>query len=331
MHILYTFLENLSSILIHLLDIHPKKSYNTFGVIFLKIKAFGSILIAGALWGTISIFIEKMTAFGLDSMQIVFFRAAVTAVVLLVYGFIADRESLKIKLKDLWIFIGTGIISFVFFNYCYFTSIKLSSVSVAAALLYTAPVFVVFFSAVLFREKLTAQKLIAALATVLGCLLLSGMSAQQGAGGNMSGILWGIASGFLYGLYSIFGEYGILRKYKSITITTYTFLFAALASCFMIDLPQTFSAVASTDGLMWVLLLGVLSCVVPYLMYTKGLSEVSPSTAAVAATIEPAVACLVGIFYFKEGVSAVKLLGIALILSAVVLLNLRIKQKTDAF
>ena len=58
------------------------------------------ILCAAALWGTMGIFVNKLTGFGFTSMQIVFWRAIVAAAVLVCYLLITDRSLLKIKLRD---------------------------------------------------------------------------------------------------------------------------------------------------------------------------------------------------------------------------------------
>lgn len=288
--------------------------------------AVTEILVAAVLWGTIGIFVDKMSSFGLDSMQIVFLRAVTAALGLFLYVLAADRESLRIRLRDVWIFVGTGVVSFVFFNFCYFTCIQIASLPVAAALLYTAPVFVMLLSVLLFHEKMTAQKMTAMLATVCGCILLSGIFSQQ-KGISAAGLLLGIASGFLYGLYSIFGQIGIRRGYRSMTITVYTFLFAAVSSAVFTDVGATFVSVAGTEGMVWTVLLGVLTCIAPYLLYTAGLTRTEASSAAVIATMEPAVAAVIGFCYFRDEISVPKIAGIVLILSAVILLNLKRKHR----
>ena len=69
-------------------------------------------------------------------------------------------------------------------------------------------------------------------------------------------------------------------------------------------------------------LLGTLvTAVIPYLSYTQGLQTVEASRAGIIATIEPLVATLVGVLVFSEPLTLMNCLGIALILSAVVILN----------
>ena len=65
----------------------------------------------------------------------------------------------------------------------------------------------------------------------------------------------------------------------------------------------------------------LLTTVVPYLCYTKGLSGLPASQASVTATIEPVVAAILGIVVFHEGVTMMKLTGIVLVLSSVVVMN----------
>lgn len=66
-------------------------------------KKFSPLLIvtAATLWGTMGLFTRKMTELGFSTLQLVFMRASITAVALLIYLLISDRSKLKVKLKDL--------------------------------------------------------------------------------------------------------------------------------------------------------------------------------------------------------------------------------------
>ena len=132
-----------------------------------KTKGILFILLAGACWGSIGIFVRRLGAAGLGSMEIVALRSIFTVIFMFLFLMVYDRSLFRIRFRDLWCFAGTGIFSMVFFNYCYFRLITISSLSVAAVMLYTAPVFVMLMSAVLFRERITPVKLIA-LAESLG-------------------------------------------------------------------------------------------------------------------------------------------------------------------
>lgn len=54
------------------------------------------IILAGILWGIISLFINQLKALGFDSMQVVAIRVFFAALILVVYLLIKDKSQLKI-------------------------------------------------------------------------------------------------------------------------------------------------------------------------------------------------------------------------------------------
>lgn len=291
-----------------------------------KISAF-FVLAAGSLWGLMGLLVRSLTAAGLSSMEICFVRGAVACVCMLAVLLICDRKALKIKLKDIWCFIGTGAFSLAFFNFCYFKTMTLTSLSVAAVLLYTAPAFVMIMSAILFKEKLSLQKLAALVLAFLGCAFVSGIA---GGAGTLSlpGILYGLGAGFGYALYSIFGRYALERKYSSMTISFYTFLFCSIVSVFFVKPNEVFTVVGSSWqlGLKSVILV-ILVTLLPYLSYTKGLQGMENGAASVLASIEPVVATMLGVLIYKEEMNIWNILGICLVLGSIILINLKISKK----
>lgn len=284
------------------------------------------IITAAALWGTMSIFVSKLSAFGFGSMQIVFFRALVSAAILVIYLLLTDRKLLRIQLRHIPIFIGTGVISFTAFSYCYFTAMRLCSVSAAAVLLYTAPVFVMIMSAILFKEKITPVKIAAVIITVIGCALVTGIF---GGTANMPvhGILFGLGAGFGYALYSIFARYGI-ERYHTLTVTTYTFIVSAAASFPFLFVEGISGITVNAESVLWIIAAGIFTGAFPYLFYTAGLTRVESGRASVMATIEPVVAALVGTFVLGEQMNAAKVIGILLVFAAVVCINLNGKENS---
>ena len=100
-------------------------------------KATACVLGAGVLWGCISLFVRALDAAGLSSMEISDVRMVVGTLGMLLVLLVLDPSKLRIRLRDLWLFIGTGVVSVTLFNVCYFTCISLSEASIAVVLLYT--------------------------------------------------------------------------------------------------------------------------------------------------------------------------------------------------
>ena len=279
------------------------------------------IILAGCFWGSMGIFVRRLSTFGFSPIQIVALRITVAALAFSLLLMIKDRSGFRIAWRDLPLFLGLGFGSILFFTICYFSAITIMPLSTAAILLYTSPIWIMLMSVLFFREKLNRIKLIALALAFAGCVLVSGIS---GEGLTLTGLLLGLGSGIGYGLYSILGTIA-LRKYSPYTVTTYTFLFAAAGSwlvCQPADMISKFSAAENQTGLLlFCVLTGLVTAVIPFLAYTLGLRTVEASRAGILATIEPLVATLVGIIVFSEPLTLLSGLGIVLILAAVVLLN----------
>ena len=78
---------------------------------------------------------------------------------------IYDKKLYKIELKDLPIFIGMGILSVLMMSCFYFAAILKTSLSTAAILLYTAPIWVLTASVIFYGEKLAVKKITALICT----------------------------------------------------------------------------------------------------------------------------------------------------------------------
>ena len=288
----------------------------------------GSILIilAGCFWGSMGIFVRRLGTYGFSSIQIVSIRVTLAALLFALVLLIKDRAGFKILFRDLPLFLGLGFGSILFFTVCYFTAITMMPLSTAAILLYTSPVWIMLMSVLFFHEKLDRRKLMALVLAFAGCVMVSGIS---GGGLTPIGLLVGLGSGIGYGLYSILGTIA-LRRYSPYTVTTYTFIFAAVGSwiiCRPVELFDKFTNTAHIGFLtVFCCLTALVTAVIPFLAYTCGLQNVEASKAGIIATIEPMVATLIGILIFSEPLTLISGLGILLILTAVVILNLKQKR-----
>lgn len=272
------------------------------------------VFTAGVLWGSMGIFVRTLNAKSLVSMEIVALRAIVTTMALVLFLLFYDRSAFKIKIKDLWIFIGSGIGSILFFNFCYFKAIAMTSLSVAAILLYTAPAMVMVMSYFLFNEKFSKRKVFALILTFIGCVFVTGVigDAQSVSG---TGILVGLGAGLGYALYSIFSRFAIERGYTSFAITFYTFLFAAFGSVVFVDMGKVTSvAIKSTGMVIFSILFGIICTVAPYLLYTIGLKYVENSKASIIASVEPVAATVIGFAVFHEKIGIMGIVGIVFVL-----------------
>ena len=284
----------------------------------IRLLSMAAIILAAVLWGTISVFTRYFNGIGVGATEMISTRAAITILSLLIFLSIYDSSLLKIRLKDLWIFIGTGLFSFTFFNYCYLNSISENSVAVAAILLYTAPIWVTAVSVPVFKDRVDGRKILCLGMVIVGCVMvsLSGNITMTG-----KGLLLGLGSGLGYALYTIFSRIALNRGYHSLTITFYTFLVVGLCTLPLSDFNSLALIFSSSHSTLMIIGMAFCSMIFPYIFYNMGLKTIKPSVASMVSTIEPVTAAILGWAIFGETLGVISILGIIVVLGAVCLLN----------
>ena len=215
-------------------------------------------------------------------------------------------------------FIGTGIFSLVFFNYCYFRSIESSSISIAVLLLYTAPVFVMLLLYFCFTKIYTLQML--ALLSTLLRLYFYYWYLQQQMTLTLEAFAFGHCLWYRLCPVQYFSKLA-LRRYQHTYNYRYTFYFAAIAALPMAEPLELLTLLADLRALIGAIAIALICTVAPYLLYTRGLQDVDAGQASILATLEPLVAAAIGIFIFGESLTTAKILGMILILSSIFILN----------
>lgn len=290
-------------------------------------------IISGGLWGSVGIFVRKLSYFGVDSYTVISSRVLISLIILFIGLLIFDKSLLKIKLKDAWIFIATGIFGMLGLNFCYNEAVNQLSLSLAAVLLSLSPVFVVFLAAILFKEKITLHKTGCMLLAILGCLLASGiLENTTGMKWSVIGILLGILSSFFYGLYSILSKIAMGKGYKAFTITFYSLLTLEI-----VLLPFTnwhilsdFLIAAPVNHSIFMLLHSICTSVLPYVLYTVALTYVETGkTSILAAGAEPTAAMLLGMLFFSEMPTVLSLVGLVVTIIALSLLCMPPKNQVE--
>ena len=137
--------------------------------------AFLLPIVAGVFWGSVGTFVRYLNANEIGSMTILSSRVLVAALILLV-GILCTKPSLlKIKLRDLWIFLIASLVGMLGLNACYNEAIHYLPMSLAAILLGLYPIFVMILAAFLFHERITGKKVLCMALALLGCTLASGL------------------------------------------------------------------------------------------------------------------------------------------------------------
>lgn len=300
----------------------------------LKTVAAILAIFSGIIWGSGGIFIRVLDAFGMDNWTITASRSLVGVLFLFFGMLIVDRKSLKVKLKDLWIFIGAGVIGMLGMSLCYNQALTMVSMSLAAVLLSMSPIFVVLISRVLFKEGLTKKKVLCMVLAFAGCVLTSGMlESSSGMNWTYLGIFLGVLSAFFYACYSIFSKFSTERNYSGMTLTFYSLLVLLIVTAPFCDwgVFAEFMRVAPVKHTIFMFFQSVVTSVLPYLLFTYAMKYLEAGMVSIlSAGAEPSAATVFGMIFFSEVPTVLSLCGLVITITALTLLCAPDRKKVRA-
>jgi drug/metabolite transporter, DME family len=243
----------------------------------------GYLLVAAAavLWGMLGPVTRYAFQEGVGAAEVAFWRAALAAALFGVHALAIGR--VRIARRDLPSVVAFGVAGVAGLLAFFSLAVEAGGAALAAILLYTAPAWVALLSWLFLAERMTARKLAALAIATAG---VAGIALAGGGGVRLSpaALGWGLASGFAYALYYLFGK-RYFALYPAATLFLWALPVAALAI-----LP--FVEWAPKRGTAWGALafIAVVPTYMAYVCYSAGLRRVEATRAAVVATVEPVVA-----------------------------------------
>ena len=205
-----------------------RKLINMKAQTLLKAKKYTGILpfLSGICWGATGIFVRTLENAGVDNFTIISCRMLLAALITGICMLIYNRSLFHVNLKDLWLFIASGMIGMTALSIFYNISVSNSSLALAAVLLAMCPVFVLFLAAIFFHEKITGRKTGCVILALTGCVLVSGVFEKGGLAWSVRGIVCGLLACFFYASYSLVSKRMTQKNYHFLTITFYGTLFS---------------------------------------------------------------------------------------------------------
>lgn len=204
-------------------------------------------------------------------------------------------------------------------NASYYIAIDRLPVGVAISLQYTAPVLLLAVGMIAGRRRTGAPVWFAAAGTMLGAVLVS--RALQGLHGvSASGVLAGVASAGFFAMYLTTAQIGGRRGAQPATVLLWGFVFSAVVWTAVAPWwSWPFGRLSSPAVAAAVLSVGLVGTLLPFFLAVGALRVLSPATAGIAATVEPPFAAAFAWIFLGEGLSAIQILGAAMVVAGVVI------------
>ena len=187
-------------------------------------------------------------------------------------------------------------------------------VSISSLLYYCGPVIVMMLSPIIFKEKLTAGKIMGFLSVLMGVFLINGNAFERSA--DIFGIACGLLSAVMYAFMVIFN-----KKAQDITgleNSALQLLISFLTAAVFVGFKQGCAMEIQQTDILPILILGLLNTGIGCYFYFSSIGKLSVQTVAVCGYLEPLSAVLFSMIFLKEAMSAIQLIGAVLILGGAI-------------
>ena len=265
-------------------------------------KAFIKYLSALLLFGLNGIVASNIA---LSSYEIVFLRTLIGSVLLMTLFLVGKgRFHIIIYRKDTVYIVLSGITMGTSWMFLY-EAYQQIGVSMASLLYYCGPVIVMILSPLIFREKLTATKILGFLLVLIGIYFVNGNAVTEGS--STWGIICGAMSAVMY-----FFMVTLNKQSKNITgmeNSVIQLLASFLTVAVFVGFKQGFVINIPSDDWHWILILGILNTGIGCYLYFSPLTKLPVQTVAVCGYLEPLSAVIFASILLGEKMSIVQIIG----------------------
>jgi len=230
-------------------------------------------------------------------------------------------SALRVPGRDLVRFILLGILGVAVSNYFYYVAIQRTNVATAIILQYTAPVWVLLYTAIRSGERPSLRRSAAVGLAVAGCTLAVGLVGSGGFRMDKIGVTAALLAAFSFAFYNV-GGHKVLARYDRWKVLLWVLVGT---SAFWICVNPPWKIVAAHyDRQQWgfMLVFSLISVLGPFSCYFAGLQHLEPTRAIVASCLEPVFSIVLTAILLGESVRPMQTAGIVLVLVAIVLIQL---------
>ena len=289
-------------------------------------------LVFGSLFFAISSIPAKLAMeSGLSAWRLTQIRTIGAFLVLFIYVYLKNKQSLKIKAKELPILIVFGVFGFAAVNLLYFLAIQRLNVGIALIIEFTAPIWIALWMRFI-QKKLVSKLMWWGLVIGLTGLVLI---AQVWRGLTLDGlgVLFAVLDAFALTIYFLVGEklvgvksseatmawgLGISSAFFAIIQPWWTFPFEEMGN--IVDLTGRLSGISLPTFylVLWVIVFGT---AIPYFLVLNGLRGLSAAKTSSIGMLEPVLGGIFGWIFLYENLNFIQSIGVVVVLVGIFLAN----------
>lgn len=275
------------------------------------------------MFGSSGIYVRTLTQNGINQTTLLFLRFTIAIIPILIAILATNKKLIKARLSDIPLFLVCAL-SIIGLNLFYNQSMNTVPLSLAAVLLSLAPIFVLIFAYILFREKITKRKLICMVLAIIGCVLTTGILENSLSNIPLFGIVSGVGAALFWAIYVMASKKSMENENHTFTILLYAIIFISIALIPFTNFGQITSFV-SINPLMCTIFLVIhstFSFALPYILSTVSLNYMDSGVSTILISgAEPLAALIFGALIYSEIPTVLIFCGFILTIIAMMLLT----------
>jgi drug/metabolite transporter (DMT)-like permease len=279
------------------------------------------------LFSTKAIFVKlafrhaPIDALSLLTLRMAFALPVYAAVALLYKSASGGMGALTTKEK--WLVAMYGLMGYYLSSLFDFIGLQYLSASIERLILFLYPTFTVLLNAVIYKEKISKQQIMALVLTYVGVALgcIGELKLDEMAGGQfLTGFIFLLLCALFFALYLV-GAGRLTQKAGATSFTAYAMLAAGAGVLLHFVLRGRYDLPLDGGMLGYGALLGIVATVVPSFMISRGIRIIGSNRAAIIASIGPVSTIAQAYFILGEPLSWLQIAGTLLVIVGILLIS----------
>jgi drug/metabolite transporter (DMT)-like permease len=278
-----------------------------------------------AVWGTVLFwglsFVSSKTILnaGVPPMTMVAIRFLIATVVLNLFVRKFDPGA-RLKKQDILPLAASGLFGVTIYFFFEARGIKLTSASHASLIIATIPIFTVIAEAIFFRTRISLAAAAGIVLSVAGVVLLVRRAGEHFLSGSLVGDLFMFGACLSWVVYILLSK-NLHKRMSEIAITAYQSLFGTIFLLPLALLERGQWVPISLAAGLNLAYLALFCSALSNFLYVYALSRLGPIVISPYVNLIPVVSVLGGVFLLGESLAWGQIVGGALILAGVLIVN----------
>jgi drug/metabolite transporter (DMT)-like permease len=224
--------------------------------------------------------------------------------------------------SDLRAIVVLGLIGYYLSSYLDFLGLQYITAALERLILFLNPTFVLLFSALLFKRRITGRDVAAIVLCYAGIALVFGHDMSTQSGNVLLGSFWVLLSALTYATY-LMGSGRLVGRVGSLRFASYAGLVSCVGVIVHYLVTRDLSVILSQPApVYWLaLLMAAVSTVLPIVLMAEGIRRIGASHASVIGSIGPIATIFLGFAFLGEPITAFQLGGAGLVLAGVLTIS----------